>query len=59
MLSKEQIDAFRRDGFLVAGNAVDAKQLAGLREVPFRWPERLIMRDLRTFSRLAGIAGST
>ena len=30
MLSKERVDAFRRDGFLVAGDAVDAKQLAGL-----------------------------
>ena len=39
MISKEQVDAFWRDGFLVAEGAVDSKQLAGLREVLGDWVE--------------------
>ena len=39
MLSEEQVATFRGDGFLVAGNAVDAKQLAGLREILAGWVE--------------------
>ena len=39
VLSEEQIDAFRRDGYLVAGNAVDEGQLAGMRAVLAGWVE--------------------
>ncbi len=39
MISKEQVDDFRRDGFLVAEDAVDARQLADLREVLAGWVE--------------------
>ena len=38
-LSEEQVDAFRRDGYLVAGNAVDGRQLAGMRAVLAGWIE--------------------
>ena len=39
MISKEQVDAFWRDGVLVAEGAVDSRQLAGLREVLADWVE--------------------
>jgi len=39
MLSKEQVDEFWRHGFLVAENAVDARQLTGLRAVLAEWVE--------------------
>ena len=45
MVSKEQIDEFRRNGFLVAERAVDARQLAGLREVLAGWVEESRAHD--------------
>ena len=39
MIAKDQADAFWRDGFLVAENAVDRRQLARLREVLAGWVE--------------------
>ena len=45
MLSEEQVATFRRDGFLVAGNAVDAKQLAGLRAALAGWVEESRSHD--------------
>ena len=39
MISKKQVDEFWRDGFLVAEDAVDARQLAGMREVLAEWVE--------------------
>ena len=45
MLSKEQVATFQRDGFLVAGDAVDAKQLAGLRAVFTGWVEESRSHD--------------
>ena len=46
MLSEEQVATFRRDGVLVAGNAVDAKQLAGLRAVLAGWVEESRSHDV-------------
>ena len=45
MVSKEQVDEFRRNGFLVAERAVDARQLAGLREVLAGWVEESRAHD--------------
>ena len=45
MISKEQVDEFRRNGFLVAENAVDARQLAGLREALAGWVEESRVHD--------------
>jgi len=45
MISKEQVDDFRRDGFLVVEDAVDARQLAGLREVLAGWVEESRAHD--------------
>ncbi len=45
MISKKQVDDFRRDGFLVAEGAVDARQLAGLREVLAGWVEESRAHD--------------
>ena len=39
MIAKDRTDAFWRDGFLVAENAVDRRQLARLREVLAGWVE--------------------
>ena len=39
MLAKHEADAFWRDGFLVAENAVDRRQLARLRGVLAGWVE--------------------
>ena len=39
MIAKDRADAFWRDGFLVAENAVDRRQLARLREVLAGWVE--------------------
>ena len=45
VVSEEQVDAFRRDGYLVAANAVDGGQLAGLREVLAGWVEESRAHD--------------
>ena len=45
MIAKDRIDDFWRDGFLVAGNAVDARQLAGLRMVLSEWIEESRAHD--------------
>ena len=45
MISKEQVDEFRRDGVLVAENAVDARQLGALREVLAEWVEESRAHD--------------
>ena len=45
MKSKERVDEFWRDGFLVAENAVDARQLSGLREALARWVEESRAHD--------------
>jgi len=45
MISKEQVDSFRRNGFLVTEEAVDARQLAGLREVLAGWVEESRAHD--------------
>ena len=45
MISKEQVDEFWRDGFLVAQNAVNAGQLSGLREVLAEWVEESRAHD--------------
>ena len=39
MISTEQVDEFWRDGYLVAENAVDARQLGALRGVLAEWVE--------------------
>ena len=41
MIAKDRADAFWRDGFLVAENAVDRRQLARLREVLAGWVEEI------------------
>ena len=46
MISKEQVDAFWRNGFLVAEDAVDARQLAGMREVLAGWVEESRAHDV-------------
>ena len=56
MLSEEQVTAFRRDGVLVAGDAVDAKQLAGLRAVLAGWVEESRSHDA-PFGESAPVAG--
>ena len=45
MLSKERVERFRRDGFLVAGDAVDARQLAALRDTLAGWVEESRAHD--------------
>ena len=45
MLSKEQIEAFWRNGFIVAENAVDARQLAALQEVLAGWVDESRAHD--------------
>ena len=45
MIARDRIDDFWRDGFLVAGNAVDARQLAGLRMVLSEWIEESRAHD--------------
>ena len=45
MISKEQVDEFWRDGYLLAENAVDARQLAGLRETLTGWVEESRAHD--------------
>ena len=45
MISKKQVDEFWRDGFLVAEDAVDARQLAGMREVLAEWVEESRAHD--------------
>ena len=45
MISQDQVDDFRRNGFLVAENAVDSRQLAGLREVLAAWVEESRAHD--------------
>ena len=45
MISKEQVDAFWRDGFLVAEDAVDSRQLAGMREVLGAWVDESRAHD--------------
>ena len=45
MISKNQVEDFRRSGFLVAEDAVDARQLAGLREVLAAWIEESRAHD--------------
>ena len=45
MISKEQVDEFRRNGVLVAENAVDARQLSGLREALAGWVEESRAHD--------------
>ena len=37
MLSKTQIDQFRRDGYLVVPNAITAEELASMRAEIARW----------------------
>ena len=45
MISKKQVDDFRRNGVLVAEGAVDSRQLAGLREVLAGWVEESRTHD--------------
>ena len=45
MISKKQVDEFWRDGFLVAEDAVDARQLAGMREALAEWVEESRAHD--------------
>ena len=45
MISKAHVDEFWRDGVLVAENAVNARQLAGLREVLAEWVEESRSHD--------------
>ena len=45
MISKEQVDDFWRNGFLVAEDAVDSRQLAALREVLAGWVEESRAHD--------------
>ena len=45
MLSKEQVDAFWRDGYIVAEDAVDARQLAALRDTLAGWVEESRAHD--------------
>ena len=45
MISKDQIEEFWRDGVLVAEDAVDSRQLAGLREVLTGWVEESRAHD--------------
>ena len=45
MLSKEQVDAFWRDGYLIAEDAVDARQLAALRDTLAGWVEESRAHD--------------
>jgi len=45
MLSKEQVERFRRDGFLAAGDAADARQLAALRDTLAGWVEESRAHD--------------
>ena len=45
MLSKEQVELFWRDGFIVAEGAVDERQLAALREVLAGWVEESRAHD--------------
>ena len=45
MLSKEQVERFWRDGFIVAEGAVDERQLAALREVLAGWVEESRAHD--------------
>ena len=45
MISKDQIEEFWRDGVLVAEDAVDSTQLAGLREVLTGWVEESRAHD--------------
>ena len=45
MISKEQVDEFWRNGFLVAENAVDAGQLAGMRDTLAAWVEESRAHD--------------
>ena len=45
MISKEQVDDFRRNGVLVAEGAVDSRQLAGLREILAGWVEESRTHD--------------
>ena len=45
MISKKQVDDFRRNGVLVAEGAVDSRQLAGLREVLAGWVEKSRTHD--------------
>ena len=45
MISTEQVDEFWRDGYLVAENAVDARQLGALRGVLAEWVEESRAHD--------------
>ena len=45
MLSKERVERFQRDGFLVAGDAVDARRLAALRDTLAGWVEESRAHD--------------
>ena len=45
MISKKQVDDFRRNGVLVAEGAVDSRQLAGLREILAGWVEESRTHD--------------
>ena len=45
MLSKEQVEAFWRNGFIVAENAVDARQLAAIRDVLAGWVDESRAHD--------------
>ena len=45
MISKDQVDEFWRDGYLVGENAVDARQLGALREVLAGWVEESRAHD--------------
>ena len=45
MLSRDQVDEFRRNGVLVAEDAVDSAQLAGLREVIDGWVDESRAHD--------------
>ena len=46
MISKGEVDDFRRNGFLVAEGAVDSGQLAGLRETLAGWVETSRAHDV-------------
>ena len=45
MISKAQVDAFWRDGYLVAEGAVDSRQLAGMRKTLASWVEESRAHD--------------